>query len=65
MKKVYCGLEHVTTWRSHNIFLEGIPLDNSQGKERIFIGILASATLTECHRRVISGYPLGGLYIVG
>ena len=54
-----CGLEEVKTWKSHNIFLEGSPLDNSQGKEGLFIGILASVNLTECHRMAISEYPVG------
>ena len=60
-----CGLEQVKTWRSHNIFWEGIPLDDRKGKEGIFIEILASVNLTECHRMAISGYFMVGLYIFG
>ena len=56
-----CGPEQVKSWRKHNIFWKGIPLDNSQGKAGIFIGILASVNLTECHRMAISGYPMGGV----
>ena len=57
-----CGFEQVKTWRSNNIFREGIPLDKSQGKERIFIGILANVNLTECHRMAIFGYPGWAVY---
>ena len=60
-----CGLEQVKTWRSHNIFWEGIPLDNCQGKEGLFIEILASVNLTKCHRMAISGYSMGRQYIFG
>ena len=56
-----CGLEQVKTWRSHNIFREGIPTDNSHEKEGIFIEVLPSMNLTE--RMAISGYSMGGLYI--
>ena len=55
-----CGLEEVKTWKSHNIFLEGSPLDNSQGKEGLFIGILASVNL----RNVIEWQYLNILWAV-
>ena len=60
-----CGLEQVKTWRSHNIFWEGIPPDNCQGKEGISLEILDSVNLAEGHRMAISGYSMGGLYIFG
>ena len=60
-----CGLEQIKTWISHNIFWEGIPLDDCQGKGGIFIEIFASVNLTECYRMAMSGYSMGGLYIFG
>ena len=46
-------------------FWEGIPMDHSQRKEGILIGILASVALTECHGVAISGYPMSGLDVIG
>ena len=43
---------------------EGIPLDNGQWKERVFIVVLASMNLTECHRMAIPGDPMCGLHVV-
>ena len=60
-----CCLECVKTWRSCIIFWEGIPLDNSQRKEGILIGILASVDLMECHGMALSGYPMSGLGVIG
>ena len=44
-----CCLEDLKTWSNCNIGWEGIPLDNGQWKERIFIVVLTSMNLTECH----------------
>ena len=60
-----CCLEWVKIWRSCNIFWEGIPLDNSQWKEGILIGILTSVNLTDCHGMTIFGYPLSGPDVIG
>ena len=46
------------TWRDYSIDWKCIPLDNSQWKERIFVVILASMNLMECHRVVISENPM-------
>ena len=59
-----CCLEDLKTWRDYDIGWECLPLDNSQWKAGIFAVILASATLTECHRVAISGNPMCGLYVV-
>ena len=56
-------LEQVKTWRSHNVFREGLTQDNNKGKEGIFTGILAIMNSTECH--VIAGLPMSWLYIFG
>ena len=37
----------------------------ARGKKNIFIEILASVNLTECHRMAISGYSMGRLNIFG
>ena len=47
-----------------NIGLEGIQLDNCQWKEGVFIVVLASMKLMECHRMAIPGDPMCGLHIV-
>ena len=60
-----CCIEDLKTWRDCNIGWECIPLDNSQWKEGLFVVILASMNLTECHRVVISGNPMCGMYVVG
>ena len=52
-------------WRNYNTFWEGIPLHNSQRKEGVFIGILASVNLTKCHWMAVPGYPMSGLGILG
>ena len=59
-----CCLEDLKTWRYNNIGWECIPLDNSQWKERVFVAILTSMNLTECHGMAISGDPMCGLYVV-
>ena len=64
LQLINCFLEGVKTWRSCNIFWKGIPLDNSERKEGILIGLLASVTLTECHGMAISGYPMSGLDVI-
>ena len=38
---------------------------NSQRKEGIFIGILASVNLTKCHWMAVPGYHISGLDILG
>ena len=40
-------LKDLKTWRNCNIFWEGIPLDNSQMKEGVFIEIHVSVNLTK------------------
>ena len=57
-----CCLEDLKTWSNCNIGWEGIPLDNDQWKERVFIVVLASMNLTECHRMTIPGDPMCGLH---
>ena len=59
-----CCLEDLKTWSNCNIGWEGIPLDNGQWKERIFIVVLTSMNLTECHRMAIPGDPMCGLHVV-
>ena len=59
-----CCLEDLKTWSNCNIGWEGIPLDNGQWKERVFIVVLASMNLTECHRMAIPGDPMCGLHVV-
>ena len=59
-----CCLEDLKTWRDYNIGWECIPLDNSQWKEGVFVAILTSMNLTECHGMAISGDPLCGLGVV-
>ena len=58
-----CCLEDLKTWRYYNIGWECIPLDNSQWKEGVFVAILTSLNLTECHGMAISGNPMSGLYV--
>ena len=45
-----CCLEDLKTWSNRNIGWEGIPLDNGQWEEGVFIAVLASMNLTECLR---------------
>ena len=59
-----CCLQDLKTWSNCNISWEGIPLDSSQWKEGVFVVVLASMDLTECHRMAIPGDPLRGLYVV-
>ena len=59
-----CCLEDLKTWSNCNIGWEGIPLDNGQWKERVFIVVLTSMNLTECHRMAIPGDPMCGLHVV-
>ena len=59
-----CCLEDLKTWRYYNIGWECIPLDNSQWKEGVFVAILTSMNLTECHGIAISGDPMCRLYVV-
>ena len=40
-----CCLEDLKTWSNCNIGWEGIPLDNGQWKERVFIVVLAGCRL--------------------
>ena len=60
----HCCLEDLKTWRYYNIGWECIPLDNSQWKEGVFVAILTSINLTECHGMAIYGDPMCGLYVV-
>ena len=53
-----CCLEDLMTWSNCKIGWEGIPLDNGQWKERVFIVVLTSMNLTECHRMAIPGDPM-------
>ena len=55
-----CCLEDNKTWSNCNIGWEGIPLDNGKWEERVFIVVLASMNLTECHRMAIPGDPMCG-----
>ena len=57
-------LKDLRTWGSCNIGLEGIRLDNCQWKEGVFIVVLASMNLTECHTMTIPWDPMCGLHIV-
>ena len=61
-----CCLEDLKTWSNCNIGWGGggIPLDNSQRKEGVFIVVLASMNLTECHRMAIHGDSMCGLHVV-
>ena len=59
-----CCLEDLKTRSSCNIGWEDIPLDNGHWKEGVFIEVLASINLTECHRMVIPGDPMCGLHVV-
>ena len=58
-------VEWIQTWRNYNTFWEGIPLHNSQRKEGVFIGTLASVDLTKCLWMAVPGYPMSGLVILG
>ena len=57
-------LENLKTWSNCNTGWECIPLDNGQWKEGVFIVVLASMNLTECHRMAIPGDPICGLHVV-
>ena len=59
-----CCLEDLKTWSNCNIGWEGIQLDNGQWKERLFIVVLDSMNLTECHGMAIPGDPICGLRVV-
>ena len=56
-----CCLEDLKTWSNCNIGWEGIPLDNGQWKEGVFIVVLARMNLTDCHRMAIPGDHMCGL----
>ena len=60
-----CCLRDLKTWRDYSIGWESIPLDNSKWKEGVFVVILASMNLTECHRVAKSENPMCWLYVVG
>ena len=59
-----CCLEDLKTCANSNIDWACIPLDSGQWKEGIFIVVLASMNLTECHRVTIPGDPMCGLHVV-
>ena len=64
LKLSNCCLEDLKTWSNYNISWECIPLDSSQWKEGVFLVVLASMDLTECHRIAIPGDPMCGLYVI-
>ena len=48
-----CCLEDLKTWSNCNVGWEDIPLAIVQWKEEVFIVVLVSMHLTECHRMAI------------
>ena len=59
-----CCIEDIKTWTNCNHGWACTPLDNGQWKEGVFIVVLASMNLTECHTVTIPGDPMCGLHIV-
>ena len=59
-----CCLEDLKTWSNCNIGWEGIPLDNGQWKEGVFIAVISRMNLTECHRMAIPGDTMCGRHVV-
>ena len=57
-------LEDLKTRSNCNIDWEGIPLDNGQWKEGVFIAVISRMNLTECHRMAIPGDTMCGRHVV-
>ena len=58
-----CSSSTAALKKYYNIGWECIPLDKSQWEEGVFIAILTSMNLTECHGMAISGDPMCELYV--
>ena len=59
-----CGLKDLKALRACNRLWEGIPLDYSQGKERVFVIVSRSGDLPKGHRMAVSRDSIAVLYII-
>ena len=59
-----CGLKDLKALRACNRLCEGIPLDYSQGEERVFVVSSRSEDLPKGHRMAVPRDSFAVLYII-